>query len=875
MTLAPGEGMSKAHTWAREKMRRVNATNPCPVCKKPDWCLVAGDGSAAICKRVKSENERGDAGWLHRFAATDNARAPTGKKSPPPQDWPAQAAKFAANLDSDGRAKLAVRLGLPSDALDTQPLLGFNPDDRGGPCYTFAECDAGGCVIGLNRRYADGRKVAMHGSKRGLTLPAGWRDRPGPLFVVEGPTDAAALTAAGLAVIGRPSNSGGVALLARLLRDIDPGREIIVVGENDEKEEGLWPGRDGAVSVSRGLSSALRRPIRWALPPTDAKDVREWLTADARGEAEWDRRGAELLSRLVDDAASEPTGDAGEPGGPDSRPEGPNDGPDNPHRLAEGFLASITPAGSPPLLRYWHGEFHRYARGAYRPVPDSDLKAEVNRWVRAEFVRLNKDAVAAWERDEGENKGEAPRVRPVSVRLIGDVFQALGGLCLIPASTKAPAWLDGVTGPDPATLLAVGNGILDLASFADGKGKNLLPPSPSFFTPTAAPFDFDPNAPEPREWLNFLHEVWPDDQASIDTLQDWFGYLLTPDTRQQKILFLIGPKRGGKGTIARVLRELVGADNVAGPTLGSLATNFGLSQLLGKTVALVADARLSGRTDSAVIVERLLSISGEDALSVDRKFRPAIDGKLPARFVILSNELPRLGDASGALAGRLILLRLIRSWYGKENTHLFDRLKAELPGILLWAIKGWLRLRERGRFVQPQSGVGLVEDMEDLSSPVNAFLRERCWLAHGERIEVSELYREWRGWCETHGRKEPGTEETFGRDLRAAAPSIDKSRPRTLEGRLHFYTGIRLRRDSDPDRPAEGTAGGQSGHRGHSDQPFNATAGNGATNPRGTHPATAEVEIESTIAGRGDHGDQADRSDGRLFDDYRRWLPPD
>ncbi|WP_171475045.1 hypothetical protein [Frigoriglobus tundricola] len=49
----------------------------------------------------------------------------------------------------------------------------------------------------------------MPGSKRGLTLPTGWRDRPGPVFVVEGPTDAAALTAAGLAAVGRPSNAGG------------------------------------------------------------------------------------------------------------------------------------------------------------------------------------------------------------------------------------------------------------------------------------------------------------------------------------------------------------------------------------------------------------------------------------------------------------------------------------------------------------------------------------------------------------------------------------------------------------------------------------------------------------------------------------------
>lgn len=513
------------------------------------------------------------------------------------------------------------------------------------------------------------------------------------------------------------------------------------------------------------------------------------------------------------------------------------------------------------MLRFWRGEFHRYRDGAYDSVLDDDLRGELTRWVRSEFVRLNHEEMTGWRTSvDGEaGKGKPPRVRPVTSRLIGDVLQALRGSCLLPASTDAPAWIDDATGPDPAGLLAVRNGILDLDALAAGRSGCLLPPSALFFTPTAAPFNFDLHAPQPGEWLKFLRELWPDDPQSIDTLQEWFGYLLTADTRQQKILFLLGPRRGGKGTIARVLRELIGTANVAGPTLGSLATNFGLSPLLGKSVALVSDARLSGRSDSAVITERLLSISGEDALSVDRKFRDSLSVKLNARFVILSNELPRLGDASGTLAGRLILLRLTRSWYGKEDHYLFDQLKGELPGILLWAVEGWRRLRERGRFIQPKSAAKLVEEMEDLSSPVGAFVRERCWVAPGERVEVSELYAAWRAWCDAHGRKEPGTEETFGRDLRAAVPSLDKTRPRTPEGRLHVYTGIRLRRDTDPDPDVEPAPGGHPGHRGHSDQPLYVSAEDGVEGARGEHAEAERTGLADTMPGRGDHGDQGDQ----------------
>ena len=127
-----------------------------------------------------------------------------------------------------------------------------------------------------------------------------------------------------------------------------------------------------------------------------------------------------------------------------------------------------------------------------------------------------------------------------------------------------------------------------------------------------------------------MEELWPNDLRAVETLQEWFGYCLLPDTTQQKILMLVGPKRSGKGTIARVLGRVVGMANVCGPTLASLGTNFGLWPLLGKMLAIVADARLSGRTDTAVVVERLLSISGEDARPSIASTRPPSPPRCPS-----------------------------------------------------------------------------------------------------------------------------------------------------------------------------------------------------------------------------------------------------
>ena len=131
-----------------------------------------------------------------------------------------------------------------------------------------------------------------------------------------------------------------------------------------------------------------------------------------------------------------------------------------------------------------------------------------------------------------------------------------------------------------------------------------------------------------------------------------------------------------QGTIERVLQGLLGKDSYASPTLASLGTNFGPAVLIGTPLAIIGDAPLGTRTDQALVAERLLSISGEDAQTIDRKFLPAWTGRLDTRFFVITNELPRLTDASGALASRFIVLTLTRSFlrsrgprHGRQARH--------------------------------------------------------------------------------------------------------------------------------------------------------------------------------------------------------------
>jgi putative DNA primase/helicase len=381
-----------------------------------------------------------------------------------------------------------------------------------------------------------------------------------------------------------------------------------------------------------------------------------------------------------------------------------------------------------------------------------------------------------------------PRLWAPNRKRIGDLTDALSAICILQTTIDQPCWLDQ---RESGTIVAMANGLLDV------ERQQLYTHTPLFFNQTAVPFDYDPRAPAPECWRRFLRELWPNEPAVINVLAEWFGYVISGRLDLHKILLMVGPARGGKGVIARILIALIGRQNVVGPTLNSLGGEFGLAPLIGKPLAVISDARFVGKNGN-VIVERLLSISGEDTLTVNRKYRDQWTGKLPCRLHVISNELPRLGDASTAVIGRILLLLLSRSWFGRENHNLEAALRCELSGILNWALEGLRRLtvQNGNAFTRTASADEAIVQMQDLASPVGAFVREKCKASPMLEVEVDVLYGAYKRWCEDNEHPKP-SKQIFGRDLRAAVPTVRKTRPRLGEDRQQIYVGIGLKGEDD------------------------------------------------------------------------------
>lgn len=423
------------------------------------------------------------------------------------------------------------------------------------------------------------------------------------------------------------------------------------------------------------------------------------------------------------------------------------------------------------LLVYQRGQFYHYDGTCWPRIEDGALRSGL-------YQHFEK---TVWIDESGKKRPYEP-----SRRRIDDLVDALKAIAYLDTAVTTPSWLSST--PFPADeILACNNGLLHIPT------RTLLPHSPDYYVHHAVPFAFDIKAGPPTKWLTFLNQIWPFDGESVETLQELFGYMLSGDSSRQKLFLLVGPKRSGKGTIARILAGLMGREDVAGPTLAGMGTNFGLSPLIDKSVAIISDARIKA-SDTSIITERLLSISGEDYLTVDRKYREPWTGKIPARFLILSNELPKLADSSGALASRFIIFTMTRSFYGQENLRLTDELMAELPGIFGWSLDGLDRLRNRGQFRQPAASQDAINNMEDLGSPIGAFLRARCLVGPEHLIPCDELHAAWQRWCRICGSEETNA-QVFGRDLRAVCPGLKIRQPRRNGRQYRVYQGICLTRD--------------------------------------------------------------------------------
>lgn len=327
VALHTNNGNSSNHTYGNSRITGARLDRPCPVCGKKKDCRANDDG-LHFCRSGLNGQRDGQAGFefiensrcgtwgMYRIAGSEwKGGVPVASPAPTPAIDPAAAERERlareAKAASDAREAifaarrkaivlnnistchpesldfLARTLKLPRFCLDALRIdMWQHPAHDEKWAWVFYETLPGTPppTPTVSLRHENGDKYAY--GPRGIFVGRNWNatdaagNSVGPLYIVEGASDVLALYALGLPAIGRPNNTGGAEHIAAFVTEngIQPGRPIIVLGENDQKRNGTWPGMDGARRVSAKLAELLPgHPVTMAFPPDNIKDSRQWV----------------------------------------------------------------------------------------------------------------------------------------------------------------------------------------------------------------------------------------------------------------------------------------------------------------------------------------------------------------------------------------------------------------------------------------------------------------------------------------------------------------------------------------------------------------------------------------------------------------------
>jgi putative DNA primase/helicase len=402
----------------------------------------------------------------------------------------------------------------------------------------------------------------------------------------------------------------------------------------------------------------------------------------------------------------------------------------------------LTDAGNVEVFSHLYGQQLRYDHSrnrwllweGHRWAPDSD----------GEVCRLAKESartryLAAVEIADLEQR---KKVSEFAVR--SESRQKLEA-CLALAQNEHPITNSGANWDAEPYLFGVANGVVNLRT------GELRPGHPEDRLTMRVPVEYDLKAECPR-WEQFLHQVFQCDSELIGFIQRAIGYSLTGSVREQALFLCYGRGANGKSVFLSSLRHLAGdyALNIPFTVLElqqrpSLTND--LAAMAGKRLVTSSETNESTRLNEA----RIKALTGGDPITARFLYSESFTFQPVAKFWPAVNHLPQVRDDSHGFWRRVRVLPFRQRFSGKEaDPELAQKLYAELPGILAWAIQGALNWQMVG-LAPPAAVMVATEAYREENDDLAAFVTDRCMVADAARAEPGQMFSEYQRWTEAQG----------------------------------------------------------------------------------------------------------------------------
>jgi P4 family phage/plasmid primase-like protien len=309
---------------------------------------------------------------------------------------------------------------------------------------------------------------------------------------------------------------------------------------------------------------------------------------------------------------------------------------------------------------------------------------------------------------------------------------------------------------DAHGMIPCANGLLDPETMT------LRPYTPADLATRRGALEFVEGAQSPLFDMllaSFFADRNPDEaKALVDLIQEFFGaslalHMLPREAR--KALLVVGPTRSGKTVLADIFKLFIGGVS-AGPSVAELSGRFGLESLYGASSWVRDDAINEG---DALDPQRFKVVVTGEQVDVARKNKGSVQHRFTIPVLLTTNALPDAKDASDAIYNRSLIVKftsqrgegeamMLRRKYGVPKTsnlakHIVD---SEGPGILNWALEGFLRVYERGYYVIPETVQAAIQDFKDKNNPIGEWARSAIEYDEGYKVNRADLLCCFHGW---------------------------------------------------------------------------------------------------------------------------------
>ncbi|MEH7126007.1 phage/plasmid primase, P4 family [Bacillus sp. JJ1773] len=294
-------------------------------------------------------------------------------------------------------------------------------------------------------------------------------------------------------------------------------------------------------------------------------------------------------------------------------------------------------------------------------------------------------------------------------------------------------------------------------------------------------------------WLNFLESIMKDEQGNvkqdlIDFLQKAIGYTLTGDTSEQVAFFLWGTGRNGKSTFINIVKEILGdyGKQTNSDTFTSKMNDNGINN----DVARLHGARFVSAVESEdgqKLSESLIKqLTGGEPITA-RFLRKEFFEFLPEfKIFFTTNHKPIVKGDDEGIWRRIRLIPFTHTIPKDEvDKQLPEKLRAELPGILKWAVEGCMKWQQGG-LGEPDEVKAATDEYKEEMDLLSNFLDECCVMLNEAKVAVNDIHKEYMKWAEENG-EYPMKQRAFSNRLQMKGFSKRKS-----TGNRTFFFGIGL-----------------------------------------------------------------------------------